>query len=56
MKAITKLDTGVITDINNKGVIKVFSPILEDEPIYLDPTVDTDYRNQLKSNLIKLHG
>jgi hypothetical protein len=51
MKAITKLDTGVITDINNKGVVKVFSPLLEDEPIYDEVTLDTAYSNQIKSNL-----
>ncbi len=49
------LSTGVETRWDHNGLIKVYSPILDEEPIYLDVTVDTMLRNQLKDNLIKLH-
>jgi hypothetical protein len=51
----TTLTTGVVVRHNQSGVIKVYSPILDEEPIYLDVTVDTMLRNQLGNQLIKLH-
>jgi len=51
----TTLDTGVTTRLNACGVIKVYSPILDEETIYNEVTVDTMLRNQLKDQLIKLH-
>ena len=50
------LDTGVTTRWDNNGHIKVYSPILDDETIYTEVTLDTMLRNQLKANLIKLHS
>ena len=49
-----KLTTGVKTKLKGRE-IKVFSQILEDEPIYNDVTVDTALNNVLKEQLIKLH-
>ena len=56
MKITTILDTGIVIEHNRQGNIKVTSPFLMDEPIYNEVTVDTALRNQLKSNLIKLHS
>jgi len=50
------LDTGVTTRWDNYGLVKVYSPILDEEPIYSMPTLDTMLRNELKDNLIKLHS
>ena len=51
----TILSTGVIVKHNQEGVIKVFSQVLKDEPIYNEVTLDTALRNELKDKLIKLH-
>ncbi len=51
----TTLSTGVVVRHNQSGFIKVYSPILDEDTIYNDVTVDTMLRNELKDNLIKLH-
>ena len=56
MKTTTILDTGIVIEHNRQGEIKVFSPFLDDEPIYNDVTADTMLKNELKNNLIKLHA
>jgi hypothetical protein len=45
---------GIEINITKHGEVKVFSQLLKDEPIYNEVTVDTDLRNQLKDQLIKL--
>ena len=52
----TELDTKVVVRINLTGVIQVYSPILDEEPIYNQVTLDTALRNELKNNLINLHN
>jgi hypothetical protein len=42
------------TNLFGKRVMRIESEKLKDEPIYLDVTVDTALRNQLKDQLIKL--
>jgi hypothetical protein len=51
----TTLDTGVVVRHNQSGVIKVYSPILDEESIYNEVTLDTALRNELEDQLIKLH-
>lgn len=51
----TELETKVVVRINLTGVIQVYSPVLDEEPIYNEVTLDTALRNELKDNLINLH-
>jgi hypothetical protein len=54
MKTAHVFPEGLKITHKGEGNIKVTSQILKDEPIYLDVTVDTALRNQLKDQLIKL--